>query len=237
MRILFKDKSNIINSKMTKHTGKKAKQSTKKAKKELYSGWQRKQYRNGDTYQGDFKNDRRDGWGKLTFNLDNVSPLCNHNWVTFDGQWKRGEPHGYGRLDFSNSAYCTGTWKNGYLTRGRYIYADGECYWGDIASMYYKDLFYVTPYRNGLGTMFKQNGDVQYQGDWASDPVLFSLDRMPQTKKHGVPHGHGTYYFSRKQYVGVWKWGIPSNEGIHFHKNGEIETKQFPCNTTLNWEN
>jgi len=221
----------------TKNTNRNKKiiDTTKKAKKELYTGWKKKEYCNGDVYNGDFKSDRRDGFGKMSFNLEKTN-CKRYDWITYDGAWKRGEPHGYGRMDFSDGSYCTGMWKKGYISRGRFIYADGHSYWGDFAEMYYRDLFHVTPYRNGLGIMFRKNGNQVFSGDWMADPIKFSLNSMPPTEKHGLPHGRGTYRFvNNEEFFGKWNKGVPTDKGLYYRKNGETELKEFPKNKNIEW--
>ena len=62
-------------------------------------------YKNGDKYEGDWKNDKFDGKGIKYY----------RNGDKYDGQWKNGQKNGYGIKYFKNGNKCEGFWKNGII--------------------------------------------------------------------------------------------------------------------------
>lgn len=216
----------------------------KKAKKEIksfknFTGFEiLKKYRNGNDYSGGIKNNKRHGWGIMTFSFlknrfedfdsktDYPYQYNNHKiypyaWVIYSGEWKRGEPCGEGKLIFPDDSYCKGFWKNGYITDVEYKYIDGRKYIGQIAKMHYRDLCHITPFRLGFGTLYRQDGSKKFEGIWKSIPCYFSLSTIfnnendndyyfnEDLKEFGDPDGQGIFYsMSGKELSGEWKGGI-----------------------------
>lgn len=57
----------------------------------------------------------------------------NYAGTVYVGEWKNGEPHGFGKMYFPDSSVYVGTFKNGRATgEGRYIYSNGSYYEGEI---------------------------------------------------------------------------------------------------------
>ena len=63
-------------------------------------------WKNGDVYEGDWKNGKRTGKGKLTWK----------NGDKYEGYFKNDELDGEGTLEYSNGDIEVGIWKNGELT-------------------------------------------------------------------------------------------------------------------------
>jgi hypothetical protein len=208
----------------------------KKAKKEVKKGdtnntnyrIEQKIYNNGNEYFGEFKNNRRDGWGIMTYYFfgnrtnDYTNMVYPYDWVIYSGFWKRGEPHGEGKLIFPNDSYCKGIWKKGYIQKNNceYKYNDGRIYIGNIVEMHYTDLFHITPFCSGWGTMYRSDGSKKYEGNWMSFPVLFSISSIfsknkidEKLKNFSFPHGHGTYFLAgEKNIENDWKYGCIEDE-------------------------
>jgi hypothetical protein len=58
---------------------------------------------NGDTYDGEWDNDKMSGHGKYTFNLEKK---------VFEGSFVEGTPYGFGKLSCANFLY-QGSFKSG----------------------------------------------------------------------------------------------------------------------------
>jgi hypothetical protein len=164
----------------------------KKAKKEVLNGFViMKRYRDNKTYRGNFKNNKRNGWGLMTYEFYNGrydtyneyyrfpdysnTTIYPYPWVIYSGNWRSGEPNGEGKLIFPDDSYCIGNWKNGYITEGEFKYNDGRIYKGDFSKMHYTNLFHITPFKHGYGTLFERDGIKKYEGWWKSDPCEFTI--------------------------------------------------------------
>jgi len=164
---------------------------------------------NGDTYEGDFKDDVREGFGKYSYK----------NGDEYEGEWRHGEKQGFGTMKYSNGNIYTGKWScdkregNGVLTsrngdkfegtlqndlyngRGIYIWADGEEYEGN----------FTNSLRDGYGTMKYLNGDI-FRGDWKKD------------KRHGK--GDLTSK-DRRRVEGTWESHILQPRVKIYYPNGD----------------
>jgi len=58
---------------------------------------------NGNSYEGEWKNDKRDGFGTARYSSGDV----------YDGQWQRGRRHGHGVMYIEAGDTYIGSWKNG----------------------------------------------------------------------------------------------------------------------------
>ena len=76
---------------------------------------------NGDSYTGQFKDDKKHGKGILT----------SLNGRTYDGCWENDIPHGPGVATFPNGKTYTGEYKHGRpFGQGLWTYKTGETYSG-----------------------------------------------------------------------------------------------------------
>ena len=83
---------------------------------------------------------------------------------------------------------------------GKYIWEDGSHYIGQ-----WKD-----DLRNGKGTLYYQNGKINYDGDWVN----------------GRPNGYGKYiYGNDSYYIGQWKNSSKNVRGTMFNSSGIIIKK------------
>ncbi len=91
-------------------------------------------------YEGDWKNDRIDGKGKMTWSTGEI----------YEGDWKNDMKEGLGiQYNINNSKEYEGSYKNGLFEgKGVYYYDDGNRYEGD----------WKNNKRDGDGIMYYQNG-------------------------------------------------------------------------------
>mmetsp|Transcript_11017 Transcript_11017/g.24656 ORF Transcript_11017/g.24656 Transcript_11017/m.24656 type:complete len:866 (+) Transcript_11017:274-2871(+) len=108
---------------------------------------------------------------------------------TYDGEWRHGRWHGYGRATFANGDNYHGEYRfDQRHGRGRYEWNDGRIYDG----MFREDK------RHGRGVFTWPDGAV-YDGDF----------------RNGQREGHGTYKFSDGgRYEGSWKDGRYNGYGV-----------------------
>ena len=106
----------------------------------------------------------------------------------YEGEWKKGAPHGIGTMKYANGDVYTGNWelgeKNGH---GILKYKNGDTYDGN----------WVRGIKSGRGIMKYANKNV-YEGNWVS----------------GMINGHGIMkYANGSVYVGMWQNGKKHGQG------------------------
>jgi len=78
-------------------------------------------FKNGDVYEGAFKNGLKHGKGVLT----------TRNNRSYEGHWANDKPHGFGINTFPNGKIYTGNFNQGKPTGdGQWTYTDGRIYNG-----------------------------------------------------------------------------------------------------------
>ena len=103
-------------------------------------------FANGDRYEGEWKDGKRDGQGIW----------YRSNGERYEGQWKYGEITGHGTYYFANGERCEGEWKDGEIVgRVTWYYSNGDRYEGE-----WKD-----GRQHGHGTYYFANGD-HFKGEW-----------------------------------------------------------------------
>lgn len=96
-------------------------------------------YNNGK-YTGEWKNDKPNGQGKMTYSNGDV----------YEGEWKDGNGTGYGVYKWASGAFYEGEWKDGNRTGyGKFTFTNGDVYEGEFKD----DNF------NGQGKYKYINGD------------------------------------------------------------------------------
>ena len=182
----------------------------------MLNGYGTETFEDGSHYEGFFKEDDWQGWGKLTISHEGGE----HTYIC---QWKHGLPHGRGKLTapdgssyvgqlassgfphgrgkavFPDQSSYEGQWKNGgFHGRGTRIYADGSSYVGQ----------WKKGQPHGLGTEKDADGNIAYVGVW----------------KHGKTCGRGTHYWTdgTKAYVGEWRDGTRHGRGTEFDEAEKI---------------
>ncbi|KAI7725026.1 hypothetical protein M8C21_029797 [Ambrosia artemisiifolia] len=142
---------------------------------------------NGEFYSGCLDGNVPEGSGKYVWT----------NGCRYEGEWRRGMWHGYGKLDWPNSgAYYEGEFSGGYMEgTGTYIRAD---------KLVYKGRWRLNR-KHGLGYQTFPNGDV-FEGSWIQ----------------GSPDGPGKYTWANgNEYVGHMKGGKMSGRGVFTWTNGD----------------
>ena len=111
------------------------------------------EFDHGTIYEGDWKDNKKHGKGKLTFyNNGTVS-------LVYEGDYQNDKIHGKGKIKYPNGEVYEGEWENGKIHgKGKYIYANGSIYEGD-----WKD-----GKRNGKGKHTLPDGNI-YEGDFQDD--------------------------------------------------------------------
>lgn len=167
--------------------------------------------RNGDWYEGSYRNDKKDGIGVYIF----------HTGDKFQGRFKRDEMSGYGVYLFNSAGRYEGRWQHGsYNGFGFEVWARGSTYRGAYkegmrsgygACRYFQgDLFegsWLEGKRHGLG-MQQCSDDSQYIG----------------TYENGERAGIGTYIFANgDRYAGEYAADVPEGNGVYLHaKSGQV---------------
>ena len=194
------------------------------------NGFGRYNWQNGESYEGELKNNLFDGFG-IYSKLDGSS---------YAGQWSNGFMHGKGMSMSTNEYVTRGYWNNGSYVgtskpsdmpdiivvndqveeipgsqevvagcvsgdcingTGRYVYSDGDIYEGEFENSY----------RQGFGEYTYIEGDV-YKGQWVSS------DRQ----------GLGYYMWpSGNEYIGYWKGNAQDGLGTKYYVGGDIEAGQW----------
>ena len=167
-------------------------------------------YKNQTRYEGTFKNDRHDGYGKL-IQLDGE---------IFEGEWKNGKINGNGVRLHSNGDKYIGSYVNNIRNgQGHYIFINGDSYNGN----------WVNGKANGLGTFKFKNGNI-YEGEFKDNIILGkgiltmqNGDMYIGSFLNGMLNGKGTYINSiGEKFIGVFERGKKNGEGKLFDKNGKI---------------
>ena len=131
----------------------------------------KKKYPNGDYYEGEWKNNQPNGFGKMFYANGDV----------FEGLWISGLPK-EGKIKYSNGNFFSGTFDYGYKFEGKQIYSNGDIYEGAwITTKHGGKSIGKQTYANGNvfeGTWngdqfengtYKTNDSVTYKGNWKNE--------------------------------------------------------------------
>ena len=142
--------------------------------------------KNGTIYEGCFKNNKHNGYGKLT-QLDGE---------IFAGEWKEGKIDGNGIRYHSNGDKYIGNYKNNLKHgQGHYIFSNGNSYDGN----------WENGKANGKGKFTFKNGNF-YEGEF----------------KDNIICGKGTFTMKNGDcYIGIFKNGLINGRGIFKNIKGE----------------
>ena len=167
-------------------------------------------YKNGTRYEGSFKNDRHNGYGKL-IQLDGE---------IFKGEWKNGKINGNGIRLHSNGDKYIGSYVNNIRNgQGHYIFINGDSYNGN----------WVNGKANGIGTFKFRNGNI-YEGEFKDNIILGKGILTMQNGDvyiglftNGFINGKGTFISNKgEKYVGNFEGNKKNGEGKLFDKNGNL---------------
>ena len=162
--------------------------------------YDKKQY-DKDIYYGEFKNEKREGYGKyiwengeyyigqwLNDKKHGKGILYNKNRnIKYDGDFVNDKFEGYGKYIYENGNYYIGKWLNNKMHgKGIEYYKNGNIkyegdfvngkYEGDGKYIYEKDYYYIGQWlndkRHGKGILYYKNGDIKYEGDFVNDKFI-----------------------------------------------------------------
>ena len=132
-----------------KNTRRFKKHSQGKPRTRIMKGGMKVKYKSGIKYDGDIKDGKANGKGKMTWTDGSV----------YVGEFKDDRWHGRGKMVWANGEVYVGEFKNGLKDgKGKYTWPDGEFYEGD-----YRDGM-----KNGKGKYSWTDGRV-YVGEWLDD--------------------------------------------------------------------
>ncbi|KAG5187628.1 hypothetical protein JKP88DRAFT_267838 [Tribonema minus] len=168
----------------------------------VYKSSDRQPYRSGDTYSGDWRDDRKDGYGVRTWVSGNK----------YEGDWKGGMRHGKGTLWAAEGGKLRKMYSGDWAFDKRHgtgvnFYKNGERYEGEWAGHQ----------RSGHGKMDYMNGD-SYEGQWQQDERcgmgilrLANGDFYDGHWLNDMKEGPGRYMYrsTGKVYEGEWVRGSP----------------------------
>lgn len=144
-----------------------------------YGDWMqgRVEYRNGDTFHGDFQNSRRCGTGHYVWadgrqyegewkddRREGQGRFLYPNGEVFEGQFVGGVRHGHGRFQFQDGSIFDGGFSKGeFHGQGcKYEHRDGRIYVGEFSA----------GVRNGYGKETYPDSSLRYEGEWINDEPL-----------------------------------------------------------------
>ena len=131
-------------------------------------------YTNGDVYEGEFSDDKRNGTGKMTYTNGDVyegefsddkrngtGEMRDKVYGVYNGEWENDKRNGTGEMRYKVYGVYNGDWKNDKMHGiGKMKYIDGGVYNGD----------WKNNKRNGKGEMKYIDGSV-YNGDWKDNEI------------------------------------------------------------------
>ena len=188
---------------------------------------------NGDYYDGEFVNGKKEGEGKLIY--------ANGN--QYEGSFLAGFPNGHGKLIQTDNDIYEGEWKNGKINgQGTRLHNNGDKYIGnhlnDVRSGKGLYLFvngdsyngyWVNGKANGKGVLKFRNGDI-YDGEF-KDNCIFGKGTFKKKNgdiyigdfKLGLINGLGKYInILGEQYIGEFLSGKKHGSGKLYNKEGKL---------------
>ena len=196
---------------------------------------------NGDYYEGEFLNGKREGEGKLIYaNGNQYEGFFSAGWPNgkgklvqmdndiYEGEWKNGKINGQGIRYYNNGDIYTGNHLNDLRSGfGIYQFANGNLYKGNWAN----------GMANGKGVLKCSNGDV-YDGEFI-DNAIYGKGSLQKKNgelyigefKDGYINGYGKHVnILGEQYVGGFVSGKKNGMGKLYNKEGKLIQ-------TGNWKN
>ena len=167
-------------------------------------------YANGTKYEGSFKNDFHDGFGKL----------IQLNGETYEGEWKKGKINGKGMRIHANGNKYIGNYVNNVRNgEGHLIFVNGESYKGN----------FLNGKANGIGVFKFKNGNV-YEGEFKDNLImgkgsltLKNGDKYIGFFTNGVINGKGTYIKNNgEKYIGNFEGNKKNGFGKLYDENGKL---------------
>ena len=171
-------------------------------------------FSNGDTYQGQWRNNRPHGEGRYnTLKGDE-----------YTGQFHNGRFQGQGTFRFANGDLYKGQWEAGLMDgQGEMIYQNGNRYSGE----------WKAGHRQGKGELVYRSGSF-YKGNWAQDEKSgkgYSQYRNGQRHvgeyQGNKPHGYGVQVVDGETYRGTFSRGARHGAGECSLDGGDVRVCLF----------
>lgn len=183
------------------------------------NGFGKKEYSNGDAYEGNFVNGIKNGIGSYTWASGN----------NYEGDWKSGERTGKGILTWANGDKYEGDFMdNKQNGKGTIIWITGNKYEGDFLN---NKLTGYGKYYNVEGLSYEGNFlDDLYHGTGTS--YLKDGGKFIANFKEGKLQGFGQFFMAdgKLAYEGQYEDGVAKGHGTVFYSNGSKYIGNFSDN-------
>ena len=206
-------------------------------------------YINNDRYKGDFKNNKRDGYGVMTYSNNRYEGdfkddkkdgqgILYSNGRRYEGHFKDDEIDGKGAFYYSNGDRFIGQFKHNLFSNGIFYFNNGHKYEGSFENDEFcgKGIYtydgnqykgdYKDDKKEGQGVLTFYNGD-RYDGEFKDDErnglgtmTFHNGDRYEGLFKNDEFSGMGVYKFSDgKELIGLWEGGSFVNKQVIHQKH------------------
>ena len=164
---------------------------------------------NGDYYEGEFVNNKKEGNGKLKLK----------NGTIYEGSFKNNKHNGYGKLTQLDGEIFAGEWKEGKIDgNGIRYHSNGDKYIGN----------YKNNLKHGIGHYIFSNGN-SYDGNWENGKAngigkfIFKNGNFYEGEfKDNIICGKGVFTMKNGDcYIGNFKNGLINGRGIFKNNKGE----------------
>ena len=164
---------------------------------------------NGDYYEGEFVNNKKEGNGKLILK----------NGTIYEGSFKNNKHNGYGKLTQLDGEIFAGEWKEGKIDgNGIRYHSNGDKYIGN----------YKNNLKHGIGHYIFSNGN-SYDGNWENGKAngkgkfIFKNGNFYEGEfKDNIISGNGIFTMKNGDcYIGIFKNGLINGRGIFKNNKGE----------------
>ena len=177
----------------------------------MYDGRGRLIFRKGDYYEGEFKDNKANGFGKYV----------NIKGDIYIGNWVNDQQEGKGELILKNGSMYTGFFKNGMENgKGKIVWPDSSFYEGDFVNNSF----------DGYGIYMMRN-NKNYIGQWKNGQMNgFGIFNYPDGKsfkgyfEKDKKNGFGIYSGKNNlRYEGNYKKGKQYGIGRVINEKGEVQ--------------
>ena len=184
-----------------------------------FTGRKKKVYRDGNKYDGDFVEDKRQGKGTYIRVTDKA---------TYSGEWYNNVRHGYGVEEIPSkdgTQRYEGEWKEDKRCGfGKILYANGDRYEGE----------WLDNLRHGQGKFYYTNGNF-YEGGWLSNKkegvgtyIFANGTRYDGELKNDKINGRGIcHYADGEVYEGEYREGKRHGRGRCVLPDGTVQDGYF----------
>ena len=172
-------------------------------------------YPNGNRYEGQYKDNKRNGKGTFTYSD-----------AKYTGDWDNDSRHGVGTMTYPSGEIYTGQWCDGEKHgKGTVTYPDKWTYDGE----------WDENVRHGKGELKDPDGTIRYKGDWVNDvrdghgeEYFENGDTYIGDFDEDRRSGYGTYTRSDGEtYTGMWESDEKNGKGKCRWPNGDTYEGQF----------